>query len=54
MEVPVLANGTVKSIQLKGGSPRLAQSAQSALRGRKWEKANHETAEFVEFHFSPS
>ena len=54
LEVVVLANGTVKPIEAKGGSPLLVQSAQSAVRGWKWEKADHETTELVQFHFTPN
>src|SRR5258708_39961614 len=43
LEVLVQASGTVKSAQVKGGNPLLAQSAQSAVREWKWEKADHET-----------
>jgi TonB family protein len=53
LEVLVQASGSVKSAQVKGGNPLLAQSAQSAVREWKWEKADHETTELVEFHFNP-
>jgi TonB family protein len=53
LEVLVQANGSVKSMQVKGGSPLLAQSAQNAVRGWKWEKGDHETTELVECYFSP-
>jgi TonB family protein len=53
MEVLVQPNGSVKLIQVRGGNPLLAQSAQSAVHGWKWEKADHETTELVEFHFNP-
>jgi TonB family protein len=53
LEVLVQPNGSVKLIQVKGGSPLLAESAQSAVHGWKWEKADHETTELVEFHFNP-
>jgi TonB family protein len=53
VELLVQASGTIKSIDIKGGSPLLAQSAQSALRAWKWEKADHETTEVVVFHFKP-
>jgi|SRR5579864_675606 len=54
LEVVVQANGTVKSIEAKGGSPLLVQSAQNAVRGWKWEKADRETTELVQFHFTPN
>ena len=53
LEVLVQPNGSVKSSQVKGGSPVLAQSAQNAVRGWKWEKADHQTTEQVECYFSP-
>ena len=53
LEVLVQPNGSVKLMQVKGGSPLLAESAQSAVRGWKWEKADRETTELVEFHFNP-
>ncbi len=54
LEALVLANGTVKSVQVKGGNALLAQSAQSAVGKWKWEKSDRETTEVVEFHFSPN
>jgi len=54
LEALVLANGSVKSVQVKGGNPLLAQSAQSAIREWKWEKAEHDTTELVEFNFNPN
>jgi TonB family protein len=53
LEALVLANGTVKSIQVKGGNPLLAQAAQNAVRGWKWAKAERESTETVEFRFKP-
>jgi TonB family protein len=53
LEVLVQPNGSVKLIQVKGGNPLLAESAQSAVHGWKWEKADHDTTELVEFHFNP-
>jgi len=53
LEVLVNANGNPKTIQVKGGSPVLAQAAQAALRNWRWEKADHETSELVEFTFKP-
>jgi TonB family protein len=53
LEVLVLANGTVKSIQVKGGNPLLAQAAQSAARECKWAKSDHESTEAMEFRFTP-
>lgn len=53
LEALVLANGTVKSIQVKGGNPLLAQAAQNAVREWKWAKAERESTEMLEFRFSP-
>jgi TonB family protein len=53
VEVLVSSSGVAKSIQVKGGSPLLAQSAQEALHGWRWEKADHETSELLEFNFKP-
>jgi TonB family protein len=50
-DVLVAANGTAKSIEVKGGHPLLGQSAQDALRQWKWEPASHETHEIVELKF---
>lgn len=49
----VLANGTVKSVEVKGGNPLLVQSAERAVQEWKWEKADHESTEDVEFRFHP-
>jgi TonB family protein len=53
LEALVLANGTVKSIQVKGGNPLLAQAAQNAVWEWKWAKAEHESTEALEFRFRP-
>jgi TonB family protein len=53
MEVLVAPSGSVKSIELKGGHPMLAEAAQSAVRQWKWEPAPHETQESVEIKFAP-
>jgi TonB family protein len=53
LEALVLANGKVKSVQVKGGNPLLVQSAENAVREWKWEKGQHETTESVEFNFRP-
>jgi TonB family protein len=52
-DVLVAPNGKVTSIEVKGGHPLLAQSAQDALRQWKWEAAAHETHEIVELRFNP-
>lgn len=53
LEVLVQPNGETKTIQVKGGNPLLVQSAQAAVRAWKWEKAEHDSTETVEFHFTP-
>jgi TonB family protein len=52
LEVHVNEAGRVKSVEVKGGSPVLIQSAQDAVRMWKWEKAERETTELVEFNFN--
>jgi len=49
----VAPNGTVKSVEVKGGHPVLAEAAQNAVRRWKFEPASHETSEFVEIQFAP-
>jgi len=53
LEAVVSSNGAVKSVQVLGGNPVFAQSAESAVRGWKWEKSEHETTERVEVRFNP-
>jgi TonB family protein len=53
LEAVVAANGSVKSVQVLGGNPVLAQSAEGAVRAWKWEKGERETAEVVEVRFDP-
>jgi TonB family protein len=49
----VAADGSVKSVDVKGGHPVLAQAAANAVRQWKWEAAAHESHEQVEVKFSP-
>ena len=49
----VAPNGTVKSVEVKGGHPVLAEAAQNALRQWKFEPASKETYEIIEIRFSP-
>lgn len=53
VEALVAANGTVKSVEVKGGHPVLAVAAQNAIHQWKWEPAAHETHELVEIRFNP-
>jgi TonB family protein len=54
VEAVVAANGTVKSVDTKGGHPVLVQAAQNAIRQWKYEPSSHETRETIEIQFSPS
>ena len=49
----VAQDGTVKSVENRGGSPVLTQAALDAVRRWKWEPATHETHEIVEVKFTP-
>ena len=49
----VAPDGTVKTLDVKGGHPVLAQAAANAIRQWKWEPAAHESHELVEIRFSP-
>lgn len=53
LEALVLPNGTVKSVQVKGGNPLLVQAAQNAVREWKWQKSDHDSTEELEFKFHP-
>jgi TonB family protein len=53
VEVLVAPNGTVKSLQIKGGHPMLAQAAADAVRRWKWVQAAHESKEPVIVKFDP-
>lgn len=53
VDAVVAPNGTVKSVEVKGGHPVLAEAAQNAVRQWKWEPASHETHESIELRFNP-
>ena len=53
-EAIVAPNGTVKSVEGKGGHPVLVQAAQNAIRQWKFEPASHETRENITIQFNPS
>jgi len=53
VEAVVAANGTVKSVDPKGGHPVLVQAAQNAIRQWKYEPSPHETRETIEVEFHP-
>jgi TonB family protein len=53
VEVVVGPSGAVKAVEIKGGHPVLAKSAESAVIKWKWESAERETRELVEIKFHP-
>ena len=53
LDVVVSTNGSAKSVQVIGGNPLLAQSAEIAIHLWKWEKSDHESTEHVEVTFAP-
>lgn len=53
MLVTVSPNGTVKKIEIFGGSPVLAQAAERAVQKWKWQRAPDESKEPVELNFHP-
>ena len=53
LEAHVAPNGTVKSIDVKGGHPILTQSAVTAVGHWKFEATTHETKELIEVKFDP-
>ena len=53
IEAVVAGNGAVKSTEIKGGHPVLAEAAVRAVRKWKWEPADRETHEEVELKFQP-
>ena len=53
VDAVVAPDGTVKTLDVKGGHPVLAQAAANTIRQWKWEPAAHESHELVEIRFSP-
>jgi TonB family protein len=53
LEVHVAPNGTVKSVDVKGGHPVLTQSAVTAVGHWKFEAAPKETKEEIDITFEP-
>ena len=49
----VAPNGTVKSVEVKGGHPVLVEAAQNAVRQWKFEPAAKESYEIIEIRFAP-
>ena len=54
VEVVVSPNGTVRSLQVKGGHPLLAAAAADAVRRWKWVPAKSETKQAVTVNFDPN
>jgi TonB family protein len=50
-EAVVHPNGTVKSVEVKGGHPVLVRAAQDAIYKWKWAPSSHETREPIEINF---
>jgi TonB family protein len=53
VEAQVAPNGTVKSVEVKGGHPILAQAVVTAVGHWKFEPAAHESTELIEIKFDP-
>jgi outer membrane biosynthesis protein TonB len=51
LEVLIAPNGSVKSMDVKGGHPLLVQSAENAVGHWKFEAAPHESKELIELKF---
>jgi len=52
IEAVVSPEGRVKTVDIKGGHPVLAQPAANAVRQWRWERASCETRELVEVKFN--
>jgi len=53
LEVLVAPDGKVKSVEVRGGNPVLAQAAENAIFKWTWAPAKHETREPIEVKFDP-
>lgn len=53
VEALVAPDGSVKTVDVKGGHPVLAQAAVNTVRRWRWEPASHESHEVVEVKFFP-
>jgi TonB family protein len=51
IEAVVSPDGSVKSVEVKGGHPVLAQAAVNAVLKWRWEPAPHESRQMVEVKF---
>jgi TonB family protein len=54
VEAVVAPSGKVKSVEVKGGHPVLAQAAADAVSKWKWEPDSRESRELVELKFLPT
>jgi TonB family protein len=54
LEVTVAPNGTVKDTKVIGGNPILVNAATDAVKKWRFEAANDESTQIVEFKFDPS
>lgn len=52
LEAVVSADGSVKTVNVKGGHPVLADAAANAVKRWKWERAPQESHELLEVKFS--
>lgn len=52
-EAVVLPNGTVKSVEVKGGRSVLVDAVQHAIYKWKWAPASREARELIEVKFDP-
>jgi len=53
VEAVVAPNGNVKTVEIIGGHPLLAQAAAHAVSQWRWEPAKRESRQLVELTFSP-
>ena len=53
LDAVVAPDGSVKTVEVKGGHPVLVDAAADAVRRWRWEPAGHESHELVEVKFSP-
>ena len=54
LEVSIAPNGTVKDTKVIGGNPILVNAALDAVKKWRFEAANDESTQLVEFKFDPS
>jgi TonB family protein len=54
VEAIISPDGSVKTVEVKGGHPVLVQAAVNAVRRWKWEPASHESRQLVEVKFDPA